>query len=95
MTKTMSGRAASVETLRQARLFDAYKRRYVRLGLCYACAAQAAWGHQLGFSLSKPPCPACQPVVNTFPVRRPNQWRSYSPRHGAKFSSGLRPQKAN
>ncbi|WP_275778041.1 hypothetical protein [Paenarthrobacter sp. Y-19] len=94
MTKFASGRAASVETVRQARSFDAYKRRYVRLGLCYPCAAQAAYGHQLGFSLSKPPCHACQAVVDTFPVKRVNGWSSWSPRHGAKLSAGLRPRKA-
>lgn len=81
-----------VETLRQARTFDSNKRHYVSLGLCSPCAAQAAWGHQLGFSECKPPCQECQPHVDTLPVPKPNQWRSLSPRHGAKFSARLRPE---
>ena len=79
-----------VETPGQARIFDAMKRHYVRLGLCYPCAAQAAWGHQLGFSRINPPCLECQSLVDTFPVARPGRWRSNSPRRGAKFSSSLR-----
>jgi len=80
-----------VETPGQARIFDAMKRHYERLGLCRACAAQAAWGHQLGFSrVVHQPCHECQPIVDTFPVARPGRWRSYSPRRGAEFSSSLR-----
>lgn len=75
-----------VETFRQARYFDANKRHYQGLGLCGACAAQAAWGHQLGFSRIEPPCPECQPLVATFPVDKPGKWRSNSPRRAAKFS---------
>jgi hypothetical protein len=81
-----------VETLRQARIFDSTKRHYERLGLCRICAAQAAWGHQLGFSrVTKQPCRECQPFVDRFPRARPGKWRSYSPRSGAKFSLGVRP----
>jgi len=72
--------------------WEARKRRYLRLGLCHRCAAQAAWGHQLGFSQSKPPCPDCQPIVDTFPVRKPNNWHASSPHRGAKFSPPLRPE---
>lgn len=80
------------ETLSQARYFDMLKRHYEGLDLCGACAAQAAHGHQIGFSLSRPPCPACEPIVNTFPTQRTNGWWSLSPRRGAKFSPGLRPE---
>lgn len=79
------------ETLRQATTFEAMRRRYIRLGLCSRCAAQAAFGHQLGFSRSKPPCHECLPIVNKFPTAKPNQWRSNSPRRGAKFSDSIRP----
>lgn len=81
-----------METLSQVRYFDTLKRRYVGFGLCQRCAAQAAWGHQLGFSRVHPPCAECQPVVNTFPVRRANGWSSSSPRRGARFSSSIRPE---
>lgn len=80
-----------VETLRQARTFDSNKGHYESLGLCNPCAAQAAWGHQLGFSECKPPCQECQPLVDRFPVAKPNQWRSNSPRRGAEFSSSDHP----
>lgn len=75
-----------VETLWQAGTFDDNKRHYVGLGLCYPCAAQAAWGHQLGFTGIHQPCHECQPIVDRFPRARPGKWRSYSPRSGAKFS---------
>ncbi|SKB44229.1 hypothetical protein SAMN05660473_00722 [Arthrobacter sp. 49Tsu3.1M3] len=77
------------ETLWQARTFKTMKRHYERLGLCRVCAAQAAWGHQLGFSRINPPCHDCQPIIDTFPVDKPGLWRSRSPRRGAKFSSSI------
>jgi hypothetical protein len=80
-----------VETIWQAWRFDAMKRHYQRLGLCRVCAAQAAWGHQLGFSRVKQPCHGCQPLVDTFPTARPGRWRSHSPRRGAESSPRLRP----
>jgi hypothetical protein len=92
MTKSMSRPANDpVESNRQARTFDSTKLRYQRLGLCRFCAAQASWGHQLGFSRSNPPCDECQPLVDTFPVAKPERWKSTSPRRGAKFSSSLSP----
>jgi hypothetical protein len=91
MSKPMS-RAANdpVESNRQARTYDATKLHYQRLGLCRFCAAQASWGHQLGFSRVKPPCDECQPFVDTFPTAKPGRWRSDSPRRGAEFSSSVR-----
>jgi hypothetical protein len=83
------------ETLWQARSWDATKRHYLSLGLCGICASQAAWGHQQGFTRVNPPCLSCLPVVLTFPVNEPGEWRSNSPRRGAPMSSGiaaLRPQ---
>lgn len=74
------------ETPRQARSWDATKRHYRSLGLCGACAAQAAWGHQLGFTTVNPPCLVCLPVVLSFPVNEPGEWRSNSPRRGAPLS---------
>ena len=68
------------ETMRQARTWDMVKTKYVAAGLCHKCAAQAAWGHQLGFGFRstrnwpdedrgiKPPCETCAPIVATFPV---------------------------
>lgn len=95
MIKSISRPAADPpESLRQARTFDATKRHYMQLGLCGRCAAQAAWGHQLGFSESKPPCHGCQSIVDTFPVDKPGKWRSNSPRRGAEFSSSIRPERA-
>lgn len=79
------------ETPRQARTFDSYKEHYLGLGLCGPCAAQAAFGHQLGFSRSKSPCEVCISLVAGFPVPETNSWRSSSPRHGAKLSPQLRP----
>ena len=56
------------ETPRQARTFSTVKGHYLTLGLCSPCAAQAAFGHQLGFSRSKPPCNSCRAIIASFPV---------------------------
>lgn len=64
------------ETLRQARRWDGVKARYLTLGLCSPCAAQAAWGHQIGFSRIMPPCDECFPIVIRLPGRGAGDWRS-------------------
>lgn len=74
------------ETLRQSRTFGTVKGHYLNLGLCGPCAAQAAFGHQIGFSRSNPPCEGCLPTISSFPVKEPGPWRSSSPRRGAEFS---------
>lgn len=86
-TMTISTRSRSRdanETPRQARTFSTMKGHYLTLGLCSPCAAQAAFGHQLGFSRSNPPCDSCSSTIGTFPVREPGPWRSSSPRRGAQ-----------
>lgn len=47
------------ETLRQARRWDEAKAGYLKRGLCSPCAAQAAWGQQLGSSRVTPLCQTC------------------------------------
>lgn len=47
------------ETIGQAQTWDLVSARYRAVGFCNACAAQAAWGHQLGFTTVKPPCLSC------------------------------------
>lgn len=63
----------------QARAFDRKKKRYRRLGLCQPCAAQAAWGHQVGFGKGRinDPCAKCAPIVAGFPDAGPtdSKWR--------------------
>ena len=71
---------AKPETHAQARWWDRRCNGYVRFGLCYRCAAQASWGHQLGFADIHSPCAACAPIVDTFPVERINGWRTHSDR---------------
>lgn len=79
-TKTKPGiarsKTARPETSGQADRWGAIKAHYLRLGLCHKCAAQAAYGSQLGFSNVNPPCAGCAPVVSTFESDRPNGWRS-------------------
>ena len=67
----------SPETKAQARAHARKQKRYRRLGLCHACAAQAAWGHQCGFQKIHDPCPACQGTVDAFPTPGPrgSKWR--------------------
>lgn len=47
------------ETIGQANAWDAIKRRYLAAGFCHRCAARAAWGHQIGFTKTDPPCEHC------------------------------------
>jgi hypothetical protein len=64
-------------TRRQAQRWDAHVEAYKARGLCVGCAGQAAYGHQLGFNVIKPPCEECQPLVDTFrgePLA--NGWRT-------------------
>lgn len=66
----------SPETLGQVREWERTKRRYLAEGLCHRCAANAAYGHQLGFSRVEPPRATCAMLVLSFPVDKPNGWRA-------------------
>lgn len=48
------------ETMGQATTWTTANNRYREVGLCLACAAQAAWGHQCGFRAINPPCEMCR-----------------------------------
>lgn len=65
------------ETVGQAQLFETYKNRYVDVGLCHYCAAQAAYGHQHGFSNVEYAADwCCGPVIARLPNEEVNGWRS-------------------
>lgn len=69
-----------LETQAQAIQWEKTKHRYLRVGLCHKCAAQAAWAHQPGaggWSLIWPPCPDCAGIVEflPYPTRNP-LWRA-------------------
>ena len=70
---------AEPETVTQAKVWDRKRKRYLIAGLCNVCAAQAAWGHALGFGKDriKEPCNACQPIVDGLPDAGPrgSKWR--------------------
>jgi hypothetical protein len=72
------------ETLTQAAEWERTKARYLGLGLCHKCAAQAAYGHQQhagGWSVINPPCFTCAAVVAQLPIETTNPaWRK-SARH--------------
>lgn len=67
------------ETMSQAISWETTKNRYVRLGLCDKCSAQAAWGHQEhagGWDDLSPPCEGCASIVSGFPRPTTNPvWR--------------------
>lgn len=63
------------ETLEQAQEWQRSLYRYEQAGLCHVCAAQAAYGHQIGFSQVHPPCPECVPLVAAFPTVAVLPWR--------------------
>ena len=63
------------ETPNQARRWDVQKSRAVAHGLCSRCAGQYAWGLQVGFAHSRPPCSNCAVIVGSTPGEtRPNGW---------------------
>lgn len=65
------------EGLRQAARFETYKNRYASIGLCHYCAAQAAYGHQHGFSaVEQPRHRECWEIVEGLPNAEVNAWRS-------------------
>lgn len=61
-----TGTARRSESGSQARRWDWIKTRYLQDGFCDACAAQAAYGHQLGFSQVAPVCDRCRGKVPTY-----------------------------
>jgi hypothetical protein len=62
--------------MRQAQTWETNKGHGLRLGLCEKCAAQYAWGIQIGFTLANPSCNTCQALMAKLPGRdRPNGWR--------------------
>lgn len=67
------------ETVGEARTWQKTLTRYRADGLCHRCASQAAWGHQNGFSLIRPPCDECAPIVATFPMPagKDSPWRRH------------------
>lgn len=66
------------ETPGQVAAWEQVKSRYLRLGLCHYCAAQAAYGHACGFATVEPPRPGCLPVIQGFEFDAPNGWRKAS-----------------
>jgi hypothetical protein len=78
------------ETPGQAASWLTRMNKYLELGLCHGCAAQAAYGHQNGFAPHEhvrgghmviesiqPPCKACALVVAGFPVPAAGGWRKH------------------
>jgi hypothetical protein len=67
------------ETFDQAQTWQKVLSAYLGDELCHRCASQAAWGHQNGFSLARPPCGACVPIVAGFPksAGRGSPWRRH------------------
>jgi hypothetical protein len=74
--KRIAPRPNPPETITQAKAWMTVKNIYLELGLCEGCAAQAAWGHQCGFTVIHPPCNDCMQVIAAFPVEKPNGWRT-------------------
>ncbi len=65
------------ETIEQAKRWDVQKSRALAQGLCSRCAAQYAWGLQVGFTRSHPPCSSCAVIIGAVVGEgRPNGWRN-------------------
>lgn len=64
------------EVLAEAERWDALSQAYRNAGLCAVCAAQAAYGSQLGFENVQRPCYRCKPRVAQFAgAQQPRNWR--------------------
>src|SRR5690606_10003832 len=63
---SLLGDPMTAETLEQARTWDRVKTAYLRDGFCDPCAAQAAWGHQNGFTRVRPICGLCVGTIPTY-----------------------------
>lgn len=94
IAERVKAKADRPETMHEARRWDASNSHYLRLGLCYVCAAQAAYGHQLGFARVNPPCVVCVGVVAGFPDGAANGWRSHSIRKAALGAYGTPTERA-
>jgi hypothetical protein len=56
------------ETIREAATWENVKGHAFRYGLCHVCAAQLAWGHQIGFAvIEREPCDECRPLIAALP----------------------------
>lgn len=65
------------ETFEQARYWTKVYNHAVDYGLCPKCAAQLAWGHQIGFRrVEHRPCETCLPLVVRLSSERANGWRT-------------------
>jgi len=85
-------KAQRTETLSQAQRFDVQRSRAAGAGLCDVCAAQYAWGLQIGFSHSRPPCSKCAVIVGaTVGEVRLNGWRNMRLRNIGTADTGERP----
>lgn len=84
------------ETKSECNEWGATKSHYLKHGLCQRGAAQAAYGHQHGFSQIEPPCEECRAVASRFPVEKLSQdWRSKPYRDGRTgFSIASKPSRA-
>ncbi len=92
LTEKVKAKADRPETMRTAIAWQTVKNHYVTLGLCHVCAAQAAYGHQVGFTRINQPCPDCAGVVVGFPDGAANGWRSQSYVKARRGAYGLQPE---
>ncbi len=81
------------ETIDQARRWDAQRSRAIAFGLCDRCAAQYAWGLQIGFAHSHPPCDHCAQVLGrVVGEARPNGWTNLRLAEVGSFPAGDLPR---
>lgn len=92
-TEKVKAKADKPETLAQAVEWEKVKNHYVTLELCHVCAAQATYGHQIGFTKVNQPCPDCAGVVAGLPDGAANGWRSQSYRKTRRGAYGTGPQR--
>ena len=93
IVEKVKAKADRPETMREATAWTVFKNHYVALGLCHVCAAQAAYGHQIGFTRINQPCPDCADVVAGFPDGAANGWRSQSYEKARKGAYERRPER--
>jgi hypothetical protein len=84
-------KAVKPETQSQAETWTRVETNAALFGLDHRCAAQLAWGAQLGFANVHEPCDDCKALLADQPTVRPGGWRTPAGTLSLRSTWGLAP----
>jgi hypothetical protein len=90
-TRQSSASSRRTESFRQARTFDEVRATYRADGFCSRCAAQASFGHQLGFAVVACICVSChgKRANYRFAAEHAQRWSGATPTLPARHQNGV------